>query len=334
MVLGRVHNEKWFTKISSCSARQRYAWTLNIGRAECLTTRIVSSHHLNQYKPIDKQMYRKILYNSNQWQRWVLWLLMAWCMRTRPSGATTHIDLFQDSVLHKFEQKGWCECDNDFKSILHVYSNQRHMPCYYLVNQIVCWVPFFYFTVHVLQYNNGITHTLEEKSLNDAQYSVGSLILNKWSNPRTLWIMLVSVSSGRLGDCPSIFNSIKGHFGRYRTRDLALGDNLLRVSIKLSFRGRSILRDWYLPCIAFQMFGAWEPPVPLREIEESTDDACILFPTQSVTGSQMPSIGILDLEHLPCEGDAFIAGCSLLLPCWALNAVDYNVPFTSMDVDL
>ena len=78
------------------------------------------------------------------------------------------------------------------------------------------------------------------------------------------------------------------------------------------------------------MFGAWEPPVPLRKIEESNDDACILFPTQSVTGSQMPSIGIIDLEDLSCEGDAFIAGCSLLLPCWAFNAVDYNVPFTSM----
>ena len=154
--------------LPSCTARQRYARTLNIGRAECLTTRIVSSHHLNEYKPIEEQMNRKKLYNSNQWQRLVLWLLMSWCMHTRPPGATTHLDLFQDSVLHKFEHKGWCECDNDFKSILHLYSNQRHMPCSYSVSQIICWVPFFYFTVHVLQYNNGITYTLEEKSLNDA----------------------------------------------------------------------------------------------------------------------------------------------------------------------
>ena len=80
----------------------------------------------------------KKIYNSSQWQRLVLWLLMAWCMRTQPSGATTHIDLFQDGVLHKFEQKGWCECDNDFKSILHLYSNQRHMPwfveCHFLLH--------------------------------------------------------------------------------------------------------------------------------------------------------------------------------------------------------
>ena len=94
--------------------------------------------------------------------------IVAGCACTRPSVATPHIDLFQDSGLHKFEQKGWCESDNDFKSILHLYSNQRHMPCYYLVSQIVCCVPFVYFTVHVLQYNNWITHTLEEKSLNDA----------------------------------------------------------------------------------------------------------------------------------------------------------------------
>ena len=67
-----------------------------------------------------------------------------------------------------------------------------------------------------------------------------STILNTWSKPSILLVMSANVSWGRFADCPSIQSSTKGHCGRWRTRDLGLmlGANLLRVSIKLSFRGR------------------------------------------------------------------------------------------------